>query len=140
MKIRRIIEQGTERAVSGDSPFRCACIGLRTSDPEELFITVPLTSSIPEWRKGWFYVDNTSLPCLPPYSGERIPEVDSWRHGPVEADRRRIELAIARIRILWDRELSDRLVGRCFLQWRLQLLAARSRLLSSFSGHDGPTG
>jgi hypothetical protein len=29
-------------------------------------------------------------------------------------------------------------MGRCFLQWRLQPLAARSRLMCSYTGQDDP--
>jgi hypothetical protein len=56
----------------------------------------------------------------------------------VEAAWQRIDPAIARIHVLRERELTGRLVGRCFLQWRLQPLAAWSRLMSLLSGQFDP--
>jgi hypothetical protein len=127
------------KAVSngGVDPVGCVRFSLREKRAGR-YIKVPLTSSVPRWHQGWFYVDNRDWPTLPEVTGRYAEPELSWEYGPPTAYRHRIQPAIVRINELRRAELTGRRVAWQFLLWRVQPLARRSQLLCEYRGLDDP--
>jgi hypothetical protein len=119
-------------------PVGCVRFSLREGKRARQYIHVPLTSNVPNWHRGWFYVDNSNWPSLPIVTGQRAKPVQSWEYDLEARHRPHIQLALDPIRVLRDQGLHGRLIGWQFLHWRVQPLALRSRLLYEYQGLNGP--